>query len=141
MEMYGMEGLNGNGPPSLEAQMLYRRALEIVSQGRYDVALSTLKKVVMIAPRFTRAFDEMGNCLDRLGRYPEALAIYNKVLAIDSSDKGALLKRDSISKKIGPSPAESPHFAEKTQRKMRREGKDPDHSLIDDLALIARIQH
>jgi tetratricopeptide (TPR) repeat protein len=141
MEMYGMNGLNGNGPLSLEAQMLYRQALEMVNQGRYDAALSTLKKVVMIAPRFTRAFDEMGNCLNRLGRYPEALATYNKVLAIEPTYEGVLLKRDIILKRIGSSPAWKQNFTEKTQGKTRNEGKAQDHSLMDDLAMIARIPH
>jgi len=114
-----MSGLNGNGPPSLEAQMLYRRALEMVSQGMYEVALSTLKKVVMIAPRFTRAFNEMGNCLDSLGRYPEALAAYNTVLVIDPLYEGLLVKRDTILKKIGASPAERQYSSEETEGKTR----------------------
>ena len=135
-----MSGLNGNGPPSLEAQMLYRQALEKVSQGRYETALSTLKKVVMIAPRFTRAFNEMGNCLDSLGRYPEALAAYNTVLVIDPSYEGLLVKRERILKKIEASPAGRQYSSEETEGKTRTGGKNPDHSLMADLAMIARIQ-
>ncbi len=79
-----MTVLNGNGP-SLEAQMLYRQAIEIRGRGGYEQALTTLRKVVMIAPRFARAFYEMGNCLFELGRNREALAAYYKAFSLDPS--------------------------------------------------------
>jgi tetratricopeptide (TPR) repeat protein len=141
MEMCRMIRLNNNGAPSLEAQMLYRQALELIGLGKNDAALIVLEKAVMVAPRFTRALIEMGNCLDRLGRYPEAVAACNKVLAIDPLYEGALIKRDVISKKIESSFTGRQHFAEKAHETTRREGRDPDHSLINDLAAIARIQY
>jgi tetratricopeptide (TPR) repeat protein len=78
-----MTWLNAHGAPTLEAQALFRRALEMAGLGRYEEAVDGLRQAVMIAPRFTRAYEELGNCLERLGRYPEALNAYTKVLEID----------------------------------------------------------
>lgn len=133
-----MVRVNVNGRPSIEAQMMYRRAFEMEGRGRFDAALNLLKKAIIIAPRFAKAFDEMGNCLDSLGRYPEALAAYNRILEIDPSHPGALFKRDRIQKKIGSSQSAAKHGGEEVEGRPVRTGRDPGHSLMYDLAMIAR---
>lgn len=63
---------------SLEAQCLYRKGKELSSRGRHDAALKCLRQAVMIAPRFGQAITEIGHCLNRLGRYGEAVDYYDR---------------------------------------------------------------
>jgi tetratricopeptide (TPR) repeat protein len=67
----------------LEAQYLYRRGLELIGQQRADVALVYLRQAVFIAPGFSKAYKELGNCLARLGRTEEAAIYYGKAARID----------------------------------------------------------
>lgn len=76
--------VNGKIIP-LEAQILYRKAVELSGQGKHETALRYLKGVVSVAPGFSKAFNEMGNCLSRLDRHDEAVKKYEKALRIDPS--------------------------------------------------------
>lgn len=105
---------NGTRAPSLEAQVLYRQALEMAGAGRYDEAVHVFRNVVTIAPRFTRALMELGKCLDALGRYPEARAAYNRVLEIDPQIEEAAARRDSVTRKNGNSQPELQYVTVKT---------------------------
>jgi tetratricopeptide (TPR) repeat protein len=67
----------------LEAQYLYRRGLEMIGQQKEDLALVYLRQAVFIAPGFSKAYQELGNCLTRLGRPEEASVYYLKVRRID----------------------------------------------------------
>ena len=96
----GMAWLKGKGGIPLEAQALYRRAREMADRGKYEEAVALLKQGVMIAPCFMRALDELGECLGRLGRYPEALAAYDHVLCIEPANRAAAGKRDRIAAMI-----------------------------------------
>ncbi len=87
--------------------MMYRQAREMESHGGYSEALSKLKKVLMIAPHFARACEEMGNCFFMLGRYREALAAYNKAIVMDPSCNDVIIKMDMTLKKIETSLAGS----------------------------------
>ena len=49
----------------LEAQYLYRRGLEMIDQQKEDVALVYLRQAVFIAPGFSKAYQELGNCLSQ----------------------------------------------------------------------------
>ena len=84
----GMAWLKGKGGIPLEAQALYRRAREMADRGKYEEAVALLKQGVMIAPCFMRALDELGECLGRLGRYPEALASFEQSLGIGETAGG-----------------------------------------------------
>jgi tetratricopeptide (TPR) repeat protein len=90
---------NGNQIP-VEAQYLYRKAVECAEKGKHEIALNYLRQVVMIAPRFSKAFNEMGNCLSRMGREREALAKYEKALVIDPGLTEACQGRNSILDKL-----------------------------------------
>jgi tetratricopeptide (TPR) repeat protein len=139
MEICDMTYMKSIGAPSLEAQVLYRRALEMAGQGRHEAALNVLRQVVMIAPRFTKALQEMGNTLDALGRYPEALTVYSRLLEIDPLNEGASIKKEIISKKIENFPTKRQYSVEKTSLLQKRERRVPHHSFMDDLAAVARI--
>lgn len=55
----------------LEAQCLCRAGLELVERGRYEQALGKFRQALIIAPGYSRAHLEAGNCLFRLGRIEE----------------------------------------------------------------------
>ena len=80
----------------IEAQYLYRKALEYSNFERYETALKYFKQAVVIAPRYSKAFYEMGNCLANLGQYDEAIALYNRAIDIDPRIADAQIKRDRI---------------------------------------------
>jgi tetratricopeptide (TPR) repeat protein len=73
----------------LEAQYLYRRGLEMIDQQKEDIALVYLRQAVFIAPGFSKAYHELGNCLDRLGRSEEASVYRMKACRIDPIHCGA----------------------------------------------------
>jgi tetratricopeptide (TPR) repeat protein len=91
---------NGNTVP-VEAQYLYRKAIEYSNKGNHETALNYLRQVVMIAPRFSKAFNEMGNCLCHMGREREALAKYEKALTIEPGFREASQSRNSILARLG----------------------------------------
>ena len=64
-----MEWLYAKAIP-IEAQYLYRKAMELSQQGQTGMALNYYKQAVVIAPRYSQAYYEMGNCLARLGHVP-----------------------------------------------------------------------
>jgi Flp pilus assembly protein TadD len=92
--------LNGEKIP-LEVQFAYRQAVELSRQGNYEVALQRLKQVVTAAPRFAKAFNEMGACLSHMGRDIEALSKFEKALKEDPSNQEACHNRSMILEKLG----------------------------------------
>ena len=90
---------NGSKIP-LEAQFAYRQAVELSRLGNYEVALQRLKQVVTAAPRFAKAFNEMGTCLIHMGRDIEALSKFEKALKEDPSNREALHNRSIIREKL-----------------------------------------
>jgi tetratricopeptide (TPR) repeat protein len=95
-----MMALNNNGIP-LEAQYLYRHALDLSIEGKKEISLKYLSMAVCVAPHFCNAYNAMGNCLDELGRFGEAVKKYDKVLEINPFHAEAKLKRALVMKKIG----------------------------------------
>jgi tetratricopeptide (TPR) repeat protein len=77
-----MKPYHHTGTP-LEAQYLYRRGMEMMDQQKEDSALVYLRQAVFIAPGFSKAYRELGNCLTRLGRPNEASAYRMKASRID----------------------------------------------------------
>jgi tetratricopeptide (TPR) repeat protein len=67
----------------LEAQYLYRRGREMIDQQNETAALVFLKQAVFIAPGFLKAYQELGDCLARLGRVQEASVYLVKASRID----------------------------------------------------------
>jgi tetratricopeptide (TPR) repeat protein len=89
----------------LEAQYLYRRAQDLSMEGKKEDALRYLKMAVVIAPSFCKAYNTMGNCLDELGRYEDAIRKYDKVLDIDPFHAEARFKRTLVLEKLSQSEA------------------------------------
>jgi tetratricopeptide (TPR) repeat protein len=85
----------------LEAQYLYRQALDIKGNGKNEDAVRYLKMAVSIAPHFCNAYNALGNCLDEMGRYEEAIRKYEKVLTLNPTHEEARFKLEMCRKKIG----------------------------------------
>jgi hypothetical protein len=51
----------------IEAQYLYRKAMEMYSIGKTESALKCLRQTLVIAPGYSKALFTMGNCLEDLG--------------------------------------------------------------------------
>jgi tetratricopeptide (TPR) repeat protein len=81
---------------SIEAQYLYRKALEFSKQERYETALKYFRQAVVIAPYYSKAFYEMANCKAYLGEYDEAIRLYNRAIDIDPSLAEARIQSDRI---------------------------------------------
>jgi tetratricopeptide (TPR) repeat protein len=81
---------------SIEAQYLYRKARELSQQERYETALRYFTQAVVIAPRYSKAFYEMANCQANLGKYDDAIRLYNRAIDIDPACEEALIQRDRV---------------------------------------------
>ncbi len=82
----------------IEAQYLFWKAMEFSHREKYETALRYFRQVVILAPRFSRAYAEMGDCLEKLGRYYEAVVVYDRALSIDPLNAEAQAKRDQVIK-------------------------------------------
>jgi tetratricopeptide (TPR) repeat protein len=96
----GMGGRNMNwvymkGIP-IEAQYLYRKALELSKLEHYDSALRYFRQAVVIAPRYSKAFYEMANCQAYLGEYDEAIRLYSRAIDIDPALTEARIRMDMV---------------------------------------------
>jgi tetratricopeptide (TPR) repeat protein len=63
-----------------EARRQYRHASELLHQGKTEEALSCFQRAVEIAPHYTEALHETGNCLQNLDRHDEASRYYTRAL-------------------------------------------------------------
>ena len=79
----------------LEAQYLYRRGRELIGQQKDDSALVYLRQAVIIAPGFSKAYQELGNCLARLGRMKEASVYRMKAFPVDPTQYSAAAETSS----------------------------------------------
>jgi tetratricopeptide (TPR) repeat protein len=84
-----------------EAIILYRKALEQSSKGDHESSLKYLSNSVTLAPHFTIALCEMGHCYEKLGRFPEAVSKFDKVLEINNTHIEAEISRKRIREKMG----------------------------------------
>ena len=84
-----------------EAIILYRKALEQSNKGDHESSLKYLSNSVTLAPNFTMALCEMGHCYERLGRFPEAVSKFDKVLKISTTHIEAEICRKRILDKMG----------------------------------------
>ena len=90
-----MEWLYAKAIP-IEAQYLYRKAMELSLKGQTGMALNYYKQAVVIAPRYSQAYYQMGNCLALLGYYPEAIEKYRRAVQIDPSAPEPREKMDRL---------------------------------------------
>ena len=80
----------------IEAQYLYRKARELSQQGQTRTALNYYRQAVVIAPHYSQAYYEMGNCLARLGLYPEAIKKYQRAIHIDPAAQEPRERMDKL---------------------------------------------
>jgi tetratricopeptide (TPR) repeat protein len=85
----------------LEAITLYRQALEMSGRGNHESALKYLSTAVTIAPQFASAICEMGHCYEKLGRFPEAVSKFDKVLKIHPTHVEAEVNKNRVMEKMG----------------------------------------
>ena len=90
-----MEWLHAKAIP-IEAQYLYRKAMELSLEGQNGPALNYFKQAVVIAPRYSQAYYEMGNCLAKLGLYTEAIEKYQRAIHIDPASPEIREKLDRL---------------------------------------------
>ncbi len=84
----------------IEAITLYRRSVELSVRGDHELALKYLGYAVMLAPQFALALCEMGYCYEKLGRFPEAVSKFDRVLQIYPSHVEAEMNRKWILEKM-----------------------------------------
>jgi tetratricopeptide (TPR) repeat protein len=77
----------------IEAQYLYKKAMEMYDLGKTESALKYLRQTLVIAPCYSKALFTMGTCLEKLGLYGEATARYEQAVQIDPSLKDLRNKR------------------------------------------------
>ncbi len=65
-----------NGIP-LEAQYRFRQGLEMMTLHNHETAVKYFRQAIFIAPGFCKAYDELGKCLEKMGRSGEA-AVYRE---------------------------------------------------------------
>jgi tetratricopeptide (TPR) repeat protein len=88
----GWQYIYAKGVP-IEAQYLYKKAMDMFRLGKTESALKYLKQTMVIAPGYSKALYEMGNCLTKLGQHEEARVRYEQAVQIDPALKELLEKR------------------------------------------------
>ena len=81
---------------SIDAQYLYRRAMEQLQQERYETALRYFRQATILAPTYAKAFAAMASCQVNLGRFDDAIRLYNRAIEIDPACDEARLQRDTV---------------------------------------------
>ena len=74
----------------IEAQYLFKKAMEMSSMGKTEGALKYFRQTLFIAPRYSKAHYQMGNYLTNLGQHEEAVVQYEKAIQIDPTLKDRL---------------------------------------------------
>jgi tetratricopeptide (TPR) repeat protein len=80
----------------IEAQYLFKKAMEVYSMGNTETALKYLRQTTVLAPRYSKALFEMSNCLAELGLQEEADERYEQAIRIDPALKELREKRTGI---------------------------------------------
>lgn len=78
----------------VEAQYLYKKAMDLYSMGKTESALKYLRQTTVIAPRYSKALFDMGNCLTKLGLHDEAILCYEQAVRIDPTLKNLQGRHD-----------------------------------------------
>jgi len=65
---------------SPEARIQFKQASELLKQGKTEDALQGFKQAVEMAPNYTAALHETGNCLQHLSQPVEASVYYSRAL-------------------------------------------------------------
>jgi len=77
----------------IEAQYLFKKAMEMYGLGKTESALKYLRQTLVIAPCYSKALFTMGTCLEQLGLHDEAAARYDQAIRIEPALKDMRDKR------------------------------------------------
>ncbi|OPX63627.1 MULTISPECIES: tetratricopeptide repeat protein [unclassified Methanoregula] len=80
----------------IDAQFLYRKALELVQQERYEIALRYFRQATVIAPTYAKAYLAMAACHYYLARYDDAIRLFTCAIEIDPACEEARIQRDMV---------------------------------------------
>jgi predicted O-linked N-acetylglucosamine transferase (SPINDLY family) len=93
------EGLLAEG--ALSPTGLNNLALIDFHQGRGDLAVQRLQGVVVAAPDYVEAWDNLGSVCRQVGRLQEALAAYEQAVCLRPKHAGTLYKLGMVQQDIG----------------------------------------
>lgn len=80
---------SGGSPFAANPDQDYKDAVRAVSQKDYDKAIKLLVGVVKEQPNNADALNYLGYSNRKLGKYPDAVAYYQKALAVNPDHRGA----------------------------------------------------
>ena len=96
------------GAPTAESYV--DQAISLYNKGECAKAIDPLKKAIALDPRYARAHSWLGLCYVKLGRNQEAVAAFQKVIAIAPNSEDATRARQWLAKlqRDAPQTAQSP---------------------------------
>jgi hypothetical protein len=89
------------------AQAYVEQAIVLYNRGECVKAIGLLKRAVAASPRYASAYSWLGFCYAKLGRSREAIAAFNRVIALAPKSDDARVARAWISR-LQPRPAARP---------------------------------
>lgn len=87
----------------VEPEYLVRQAKELAMSGDHTGAINFLKSAIQKNPRYTEAYNLLGNCQECLGQTDAAIESYDKALQLDANLADAWFNKGMILKKTGKS--------------------------------------
>lgn len=86
-------GLDTLPDPKDKVQVLeqYRRALDLVKRGEFDLAIAAFRAIVAENPGMADVWSEIAGLLVRQGRVQEAVAVYRRLVEIAPHDPAAVV--------------------------------------------------
>jgi protein O-mannosyl-transferase len=83
-----------------DLQRIYRKALMLDRDGKYDEALILKEKLLSLSPNNARYHNSLGNTLSRLERYDESLDQIQKSIALEPNNSLYYMSYGNILKKV-----------------------------------------
>ena len=80
----------------LQAQELFDKAFAMMQKRAWQPALEEFQAVITLHPTHTQSYGNMGICYAYLGRKQEALAAFERALALDPHYEPALVNRRAV---------------------------------------------
>ena len=84
-----------------DAPAIFEMAIQAAEIGRHEEALEYLKKLIVIAPNFQRAYHSMGNAYINLGRYEDAFSSYKRAFQLDPNSRDTILMYSTCEVYVG----------------------------------------
>ena len=81
----------------LESVEIFNKAFSAMENKEWKKAILGFKKVLLMDPRHTQSYGNLGLCYGHLGKKKEAIAALDKALELDPRYKPAIINREAIS--------------------------------------------